>query len=133
MSDTAPSPFTFEVDEARRVIRVTARETLSGNALIAIIDRQLAEGYWSFGMLYDLRRIDRMTSSGDTRIVAEYVQQAVREHGERGPVAIVTRQAGVLSGGQIYAYHTKSAVRVEVFWDMDEAHAWLDKSVAPER
>jgi hypothetical protein len=117
--------FTYTADAERRLVRVNALEPLSGDDLIGIIDRQLAEGSWSYGMLYDLRRTDRITSREDAARVAAHVEQLVSEHGARGPVAMVTSRADMVATGQVYAFRTMKNMQMEVFWDLQEAEAWL--------
>jgi hypothetical protein len=125
MSNEPIERFNYVADTQRRIVRVTARQLLTGADLIGIIDRQVREGRWSFGMLYDLRRTDRITSREDAETVVDHVQELVSLHGPRGPVALVTNRADMVATGQIYAFRTMRSMEMEVFWDLQEADAWL--------
>lgn len=118
------APFTYACDAPRRTIRVVARRRLTVDEVVGIIDRQCDEGRWSFGILYDLRRVDEALSKEDAMRVAEHARNAGLVHGPRGPVALVARTE-MVAARQIYAIRTKRSMQVEVFWDVDEAEAWL--------
>jgi hypothetical protein len=119
--------FEYTRDDARRRIRVTARETFNRDDLVAIVDRQLQDDAWSYGMLYDMRSLSDAISRADAIAFAEYVRECGIKHGPRGPVALVTRSMKIVGAGQAYAFDVgKQGFVVEVFWDIDEATAWLD-------
>ena len=123
--------FDYARDDAQRRIRITAREPLQAIDLIAIIARQAREETWTYGLLYDLRAIQAITSRVDASTVADYVRHQVMRYGSRGPVALVTRHIDVVGMGQIYAFlGAKAGVSVEVFWDFDEAEKWLDQRLS---
>jgi aspartokinase len=133
MSNEAADRFTYSLDAERRLVRVVALEALTADDLIGIIDRQLAEGRWSFGTLYDLRRTDRITSREDATTVVTHVQRLVSEQGPRGPVAMVTSRGEMVGAALIYAFHTTHSMPVEVFWDIEEANTWLAARVSRDR
>src|SRR5688572_15080321 len=64
---------TYARDDAKSRIRITARVTLHAADLIAIVDRQLSEGAWQFGLLYDLRAVSSATPRADVSVVADHV------------------------------------------------------------
>jgi len=118
--------FDYVRDDARQRIVVTAHKALRAADLIAIIDRQVAEGAWSFAILYDLSGVRGVTPHADSLIVADRVQKYVTTYGGRGPVALVTRDPEMVGVGQSYAYGlTASGVPIQVFWDRSEAEEWL--------
>ena len=119
--------YDFIRDDSRRRVIVKAREPLDAADLVAIVDRQIAEGAWRFGIVYDLRvAFAGATSPEDGQTIAAYVLRQVAAHGPRGAVAIVTRQPDMIAAGLMYAYRARK-VNVEVFWDIDEAECWLDE------
>jgi hypothetical protein len=64
----------------------------------------------------------------DVVAVADHVRDYTAAHGERGPVAMVTRNIEMLGAGQIYAFQgAKRGYSVELFWDVPEAEGWLDQ------
>jgi hypothetical protein len=98
---------------------------------MAIVDQQIAEGLWAYGILYDLRHTDDPTSREDAALVTAYVQAQSETHGRRGPVVLVTRAPAVLSGGLVYAYEAaRRGVDIQVFWDLEEAEEWLTQRLA---
>jgi LmbE family N-acetylglucosaminyl deacetylase len=123
----APVRFDYARDDARRRIRVTAHQPLEADDLIAIVDRQVREQTWTYGVLYDLRALQVARLKGDLRKVADHVLAAVTAHGRRGSVALVARAAEIVGSGQMYAFlGARIGFSVEVFWDLDEAEQWLD-------
>jgi len=119
--------FTYARDAERRIVRVTTRDVITADDLVAVIDRQREEGSWSFGVLYDMRRLEGPMSKEDTMTVANHVRQSVSEHGPRGPVALVTRKSNLVGAGLVYAHDIKRSAEIEVFWDVREAEEWLAK------
>ena len=94
---------------------------------LAIIDCQASEGTWSYGLLYDFCRLMEPVSSEDTEAAAVRVRQHALSKGPRGPLAVVAERPDVLSRSEGYAFmHKRSGIRLEVFWDFDEAERWLD-------
>jgi hypothetical protein len=124
-----PTPARFEYvrDDARRRIRVTAHQPLRAEDFIAIVDRQVREHTWAYGILYDLRAVHEATSKADARSGADHLRNYVTVHGTRGAVALVTRTVDMVGTGQMYAFlGAKIGFHVEVFWDLDAAERWLD-------
>jgi hypothetical protein len=127
MPNESAERFTYARDAERRIVRVTTRHVLTVDDLVAIIDRQREEGSWTFGILYDMRRLEGPMSKEDTMRVANHVRQSVSEHGPRGPVALVTRKSDLVGAGLVYAHDIKRSTEIEVFWDVQEADEWLTK------
>jgi hypothetical protein len=124
MSPEALERFTYACDAGARIIRVVARQTLTVDEVVGIIDRQVAEGRWSFGMLYDLRRVEASLSKQDGARVAEHANSMGAANGPRGPVALVA-STQMVGARAVYAIRTRQTQQVEVFWDADEAQRWL--------
>jgi len=123
---SSPARFDYVRDDAARRIRITAHRSLEAADLIGLVERQVNDGTWAYGTLYDLRGIDSGIRREDAILIAERVQTYVATHGPRGPVALVTRSFGIVGSGQMYALDgLKSGFKVEVFWDLEEANAWL--------
>ena len=119
-------PFEYTKDDEKRRIRILVRDPISEAEAIAVIDRQAADRAWDYGVLYDARSyLNRMLS--DLPKIAAHVRDLASQHGPRGPVAIVTRDATMVGVGQIYAgLGEKAGFEVQVFWDVDEAERWLE-------
>ncbi len=123
----SPEPidrFSYACDAGTRIIRVVAQQTLTVDDVLGIIDRQVAEGRWSFGILYDLRRVDAALSKEESARVAQHAGTKEAANGPQGPVALVT-STRLVAPRAAYAIRMKRTIRVEVFWDPDEAQRWL--------
>src|SRR5687767_479883 len=116
--------FTYTCDAAARIIRVVARQTLRVDEILGIIDRQVSEGRWSFGIMYDLRRVETALSKEEAARVSEHANSLAAENGPRGPVALVA-STPLLGARAVYAIRTRRTQRVEAFWDTEEAERWL--------
>jgi hypothetical protein len=133
MAINTPARFEYVRDDQRRRIFVVAHEPLLSDDLLAIIDRQLRENTWAYGMLYDVRAIQQDTSKLETRALAEYVRAQVARYGPRGSLAIVTSVPATMAVGQTYGFYLGANIgfRVEVFHDAAEAERWLDQQLTP--
>src|SRR5262245_18323858 len=126
-SDQRSACFDYVRDDRRRCIRVTVRAKMTRRDWLAIIDRQASEGTWSYGLLYDFRQMMEPVSREDTEAAALRVRQHALGKGPRGPLAVVAEQPDVLSRSEGYGFlHKRSGIRLEVFWDVEEAERWLD-------
>jgi hypothetical protein len=124
-------PFAYVRDDARRRIRVTAYGPLRLADVTAIVDRQAREHTWTYGIAYDFRRMPTPLSLEEGHLLAAHISGHVSAHGPRGPVAIVTTAPDLIAGTQLYAFSNAPAgFNVQVFWDLEEAEAWLDDPTA---
>jgi hypothetical protein len=123
--------FDYRRDDSRRRIRVTARGPLLLAEAMEIVDRQARENTWTYGLLYDFRRMPTPLTLEEGEALAAHITRHVEAHGVRGPVAIVTTAPDLIAGTQLYAITKAPAgFNVQVFWDMDEAETWLDQPAA---
>jgi hypothetical protein len=130
---TAPVPFDYVRDDARRRILVTVHGPIRSADMCVIVDRQVDEHAWTYGLLYDLRRLTTPLPNDGADALAAHVFQYVISHGPRGPVAAVTSAASMVGAVQHYAHVVERAgVTMQVFWDMDEAEKWLAHQVSRE-
>jgi hypothetical protein len=122
--------FDYVRDDGHRRIRIIARQPLESVDLCEIVDRQVREDTWTYGILYDMRAT---TGGGmskmETRAVAEHVRAHVARYGVRGPVALLTSTADLADLGQRYAFFlgAKAGLQFKVFWNLAEAERWLDQ------
>lgn len=134
---TTPEPevdlrvrFEYARDDERRRIYVTARQALRYHDFLAIIDRQLHEGTWTYGLLYDLGafEITREEAGELTKRVFHHVEV----YGNRGPIAVCAGKADLLETTNEYASNAETAgLRVAVFTERIKAEAWLDTVQEP--
>jgi hypothetical protein len=133
MSNTTTDRFTYLSDAARRLVLVTAFEMLTGDDLVAVIDRQREDGSWSFGIVYDMRRVTEAISREEAARVAEHARFAVVHDGPRGRVALVTTSADVIASGLQYSYRTSQNLNVAMCAGLPEAIAWVTDPRPPRR
>ena len=125
-------PITYERDDARRRITVTTIGIVGLDDMMAVIDRQAAEGTWQYGVLYDSRRVASVASQTDVRAGLKHVESLSRAHGARGPVAFVTTMPAAY--GMVRMYSTLAGQiqqAVEVFRDIGDAERWLTTLLEP--
>jgi hypothetical protein len=119
-------PITYARDDEHRRIVVTTIGIVGLDDLLAVVDRQANEGTWSYGVLYDSRRVSSVASQTDVRAGLEHVEVLSRMHGPRGPVAFVTTMPAAF--GMVRMYSTLAGQvqqTVEVFRDIGDAERWL--------
>jgi hypothetical protein len=121
--------FAYVCDDARRRVRITAREPFALMDLVAVIERQAADGAWGYSAILDLRV--GSLSSDDQEALARHAAHLSRTHGSRGPVAIVARDP---SSMQTYVLHgAVTAETAQVFRYAFQAEGWLDEQRARRR
>lgn len=119
-------PITYVRDDQRRRITVTTTGMVGLDELLAVVDRQAAEGTWRYGMLYDSRRVASVASQNEVRAGLKHVEALSRIHGRRGPVAFVTTMPAAY--GMVRMYSTLAGQQhqaVDAFRDIGDAERWL--------
>jgi hypothetical protein len=123
-------PFQYARDDARRRITMTASDPLTMGERIAVLEHQLADDAWTYGVIIDARSMAPFRPKlTEMQAVTSRLAELVAVHGPRGPVAIVSRQTSVITASCL---HNSMGVRtpIEVFWQLDDAQTYLDGSVA---
>jgi hypothetical protein len=124
-------PYQYARDDTARRIRITLTDPLTVAERIAAVEEQVAGDAWRYGTLIDARYLAvYKPSPTEMQTVVARVAELVAEHGPRGPVAIVSNRATVISAGQMYNHFGGKRNAVEVFWDLDEAQIFLDQQAA---
>jgi hypothetical protein len=119
--------FDYVLDHERRRLTIVRSGPTDLVQILAALDRQAADGAWSYRLLHDARGASTAPSSTEVRAVAEHARKLSQLHGPRGRVAFVTRAPELVGAMQIYAVLAEERAAVEVFWDRDEADRWLDE------
>lgn len=118
-------------DDTKRRLSLTIADPVTVAELIASVEHQLADGTWLYGLILDARSVSRFVpKSTDMQMFVSRIRELVVAHGPRGPIAIVSKHAGVISSGEIYNFFGDRMEAVEVFWDMAEAQKFLDQQTA---
>ena len=116
---------TYERDDAARQVSVTVHGPFQTSDMLAVIERQRAEGTWSYGVLFDLRLMTGRPSLVDLREIMGQAASHRPSEGLRGPVAILVTEPVLYGIACTYAAMGQSRLTINVFRDRDEANQWL--------
>lgn len=120
-------PYTIEVDHDTRRIAVTATDPVGLSDALALLDRQVAEGAWSYGTVHDARSITWLATEEDVRTIVAYVDYNSRALGPRGPVGFVAAPEALFGMARMYSQiATGSMLNARVFQDTASAMRWLE-------
>ena len=108
-------------------ILVKAGTAITCEEVLGVLDRQAAEGAWSYEMLWDARESLSVPTLDEVRRTVKHVGMLTARHGPRGPVAIVTTRAGLLRMTDVYSdLGELTALDARAFSTIAEAEAWLE-------
>jgi hypothetical protein len=128
-------PITYERDDSRRLISVTATEPYTVDDILSVIDRQMAEDAWEYATLYDWRAATRLPTESEVQQAAARVQivGGGRERGPVGIIAIGAHAKRLLGIGLEYGTLTKQLVPVEVLFTSAQLDDWLARNARRRR
>jgi len=113
-------------DDARRRLTVISLENTSVAQRLSILERQAAEGTWSYTMLHDAHGTTLLTS-GDLQALIGRATTLARVHGTRGPEAIVASDIVSFGMARVYSVLAEPAgLAIHVFHNRTSAERWLD-------
>ena len=118
-------PIAYVRDDDRRRLVLTATGTITCEDAIAAIDRQIDEGAWRYGILYDIRDVEILPMPSAIFDILDYVRGRVVTHGPRGPLAILTTAARDEPRVRTYTSLGHPSARVATFTDPEAASQWL--------
>jgi hypothetical protein len=124
--------FRYERDDARRRIVVTVEGAFQTSAMLAVIERQRADGAWSHGMLYDLRQTTEYPTVAELRALMAEASTRRQAEPPRGPVAILTTDPVMYGIACAYAALGYGKLTIRVFRDFGEADLWLATATIPD-
>jgi hypothetical protein len=120
-------PIHYERDDERHRIVAVSIGTVTLEEALAVIDRQLAEDAWSYGVLYDVRAGHASPSAADVHELLKHVGRLTTQHGPRGRVALVVLDPALSKMARRYASLGElTALDVRVFTSIRQAERWLD-------
>jgi hypothetical protein len=116
-------------DAARERLQLTAHGSVTLEDLVAVTERQAADGYWRSRVLYDARqRTGPALTPSETKTLIALVESLSARHGPPGPTAILVADTAGYGVGLMYAIFGDSIERtIEIFTDLDTAERWLDR------
>jgi hypothetical protein len=118
-------PTQYERDDVRRRVIVTMTGAAEPDDFIAVIERQRAEGTWSYGLLYDLRHMTTPQSLAVQRDLMRHSAPSRQVAEARGPVAFLADDLPMYTSACRYAGLMRAQMTIEVFREWNEADAWL--------
>ena len=118
----------YERDDERQRILVRAEGPPSLEETLAIINRQAADGAWSYAVVYDSRGASRGPTTEELHEVIRLVGKLTAKHGPRGPVAVVISNADFFRAAKRYAALGElTALEVELVATPEAAEIWLQQ------
>lgn len=123
--ESPESRYDYTRDDGQRRVTVVAEGRLDIRDLIAIVNRQIDERAWTYGILYDYRQSWEPPTPQEAAILSAYVHQQTRLLGPRGPVALVVAGGPVAEAATAYVRNAR-VFTARVFGDIDDASRWLD-------
>jgi hypothetical protein len=119
-------PVEYKRDDACQRIVAISTGVVTRDEALAMMDRQAAEGAWSYGVLYDARQSTTIPTPDDIRALLRRVGVLTTKYGPRGPVALVVKVGAAASMGRAYAtLGDLASLRVHVFASIEDAERWL--------
>ena len=120
-------PVNYTCDRDKRRVTVVQEGEVTREETLAVIDRQAADGAWTFGVLYDTRQSTSIPTQEDVRRTVLHVGRLTTKYGPRGPVALVVRDPDLFTMCSWYAsLGDLTALNVQVVPSIAEAEQWLD-------
>jgi hypothetical protein len=120
-------PLTYERNDPRRRIILTAVGAVSLEESMATLERKAADGAWDYATVYDGRGRDGLL---ETTEIVHLVSRTVvlsKRYGPAGPLAIVRIDPAGLDGGRMFEiFSSESGRLVGVFRTLPDAERWLD-------
>ena len=107
-------------DDQRRRITVVGDGPLTAGDLIGVVNRQIADSAWSYGLLYEATALPEAM---DSLIV--HLQDVAKTLGPRGPVAVVSRGPDRLNIAR-YLDELGTSGGLALFSNRGSAEHWLE-------
>src|ERR1700674_5117884 len=98
-------PIRYERDDVNRRVVVTVQGPFAVADFLAVMERQRADGAWTYGMLSDLRGMTGEPAIDDLR---QFLSEAARTTEPRGPVAILATAPAIYRRACTYAALVRS-------------------------
>jgi hypothetical protein len=124
-------PVRYERDDARRRVVVTVEGAFQTSDQLTVIERQRAEDTWSYGMLFDMRRMTGHPTLADLREIMGQAASHRPTEPPRGPVALLVTDPILYGVACTYAALGHSKLTIQVFRNLDEADLWLATETSP--
>ena len=119
-------PIHYERDDKKRRILAISEGEVTVHDTLAVIDRQVADGAWTYRMLFDTRASPSLPTLEELHLVVRHVGALTTRYGPRGPVALVVVDPALFEiGGRYARLADLTALRVGLFGNPRDAEEWL--------
>jgi hypothetical protein len=119
-------PIHYERDDKKRRILTISEGDVTLDDTLGVIDRQVADGAWTYRMLFDTRASPSLPTLDELQQVVRHVGILTTRYGPRGPVALVVVDPALFAIGDRYARLADlTSLRVGLFATPREAEEWL--------
>jgi hypothetical protein len=120
-------PILYERDDVRRRVVETLVGALTLKDMLNSLERQLADGAWSYSVLADARAITRGPTAAELHELLMRIGELTCERGPRGRTAVViTDQTQAQMGEKFARLSELTAYDVKIFDSIDAADRWLE-------
>lgn len=117
----------YRRDDVRRRLTVAVHGPVTFEEVAEVIERQAAEGTWSYTMLYDEREATSTLTREEVQHLLTVIARFRAVHGRRGRVALIYNAEARHGTGRVYsAFGDIMGLDTAVFKDTGRAQAWLD-------
>jgi hypothetical protein len=121
-------PITYERDDNRRLITLTATDPYSIDNILSVIERQAAEDTLGYAMFYDLRSVQDTSVLKGLQQIADRVGM-VGGGRARAPVGVaILARPELFLAGLMYAELTREIMDVEVLLTAPQIDDWLSRN-----
>ena len=120
-------PIQYRRDDEKRRVFIHSDGVPVLEEVLGTMDRQAADGAWSYTVQYDARGSTRGPTPEELHQILLHIGKLTVKHGPRGPVALIIADPGVFKAAKRYASLGElTALRAELFATTEAAEVWLD-------
>ena len=120
-------------DDAKRRLTITTSGPVTLADILDNIDRQVREGTWTYAVMYDTGEASAIPTPEEIDRVIGAVRALAVRLGQRGAVAIVSRNPRAFEAAREYAVVEHDVGAVGFFREVDSAERWLDQQALGSR
>lgn len=126
-------PINFQRDDSQRLVVVVGSGTVTMDEWASVVARQLSEGLWRYGTLFDFTSVDEMVGFDEAGVKTSLIEIS-DAHGRRGPVALVSPSPAIYRGFSEYAEKLNALpYQTRAFRDVNQAVVWLEQELSKPR
>lgn len=125
-------PLNFQRDDSLRLVIVVGIGKVQIDEWAAMVARQLDEGIWHYGTLFDFTSVDEVVGF-ERRDMMSAITEISEGHGTRGPVAFVATTPAVYDRFADYVATQPLPHQARPFRDVNQAVVWLEQELSKPR